>query len=110
MSNEGNSRVGAARPTAFLSYSRVDQAKARALAEVLEAGGIEVWWDTLIEGGAAFSKSIAAALEKSNAVIVLWSPASVGSDWVLDEATRGRDLRKLGPLLLGIAEPPLGGP
>lgn len=108
MSNEGDSRVGAGRPTAFLSYSRVDQAKAHALAEVLEASGIEVWWDTLIEGGAAFSKSIAAALEKSNAVIVLWSPASVGSDWVLDEATRGRDLRKLVPLLLDVAEPPLG--
>ena len=39
MSNEGDSRVGAGRPTAFLSYSRVDQAKAHALAEVLEASG-----------------------------------------------------------------------
>ena len=62
----------------------------------------------MIEGGAAFAKSIEAALDKSNAVIVVWSAASVGSDWVLDEAAKGRDLRKLVPVTFDGTEAPLG--
>ena len=96
------------RPSVFLSYSRADQAQARMLALALEAAGLRVWWDTLIEGGAAFAKTIEAALAASDAVIVLWSQHSVASDWVLDEAARGRDLKKLVPLSIDGTEPPLG--
>jgi len=96
------------RPTVFLSYSHADQVPAQRLAGALQEAGCEVWWDTLIEGGAAFAKSIEAALEASDAVVVLWSKASTGSDWVLDEAARGRDLKKLVPLSLDGSEPPLG--
>ena len=96
------------RPTVFLSYSRADQAQAQRVAQVLEEAGLQVWWDTLIEGGAAFAQSIEAALAASDAVIVLWSKHSVSSDWVLDEAARGRDLKKLVPLSIDGTEPPLG--
>jgi TolB-like protein/tetratricopeptide (TPR) repeat protein len=106
-SEEGISQKGAG-PTVFLSYSRADQAQAQRLAQVLEEAGLQVWWDTLIEGGAAFAKSIEAALVASDAVIVLWSRNSVASDWVLDEAARGRDLKKLVPLSIDGTEPPLG--
>ncbi|MEO5629775.1 MAG: TIR domain-containing protein [Thermomonas sp.] len=95
-------------PTVFLSYSRTDQAQARMLAQALESAGLQVWWDTLIEGGAAFAKTIEASLAASDAVIVLWSQHSVASDWVLDEAARGRDLKKLVPLSIDGTEPPLG--
>ena len=64
----------------------------------LEAAGLSLWWDARIEGGAAFAKSIEAALEECDAVIVVWSAQSVGSDWVLDEAAKGRDLHKLVPV------------
>ena len=94
--------------TVFLSYSRADQALAQRLAAVLQQGGFDVWWDTLIEGGAAFAKSIEAALEASDAVIVLWSKTAASSDWVLDEAARARDLKKLVPLGVDGTEPPLG--
>ncbi|MEO8365128.1 MAG: TIR domain-containing protein [Pseudoxanthomonas sp.] len=97
-----------ARPTVFLSYSRADQAQARMLAQALEEAGLQVWWDTLIEGGAAFAKTIEAALAASHAVIVLWSANSIASDWVLDEAARGRELKKLVPLSIDGTEPPLG--
>jgi len=50
-------------PTLFLSYARADQKQASKLAEALEAGGFKVWWDTLIEGGAVFAKSIEEALK-----------------------------------------------
>jgi TolB-like protein len=94
--------------TVFLSYSRADQAQAAALAAGLQGAGLEVWWDSMIEGGAAFARSIETALESSRAVIVLWSAHSVASDWVLDEAARGRDLRKLVPVSLDGTLAPLG--
>jgi TolB-like protein/Flp pilus assembly protein TadD len=96
------------RPRVFLSYARADQPRAAKLAKALEGADLDVWWDTLIEGGAVFSRRIEAALDGSDAVIVLWSKASIGSDWVLDEAARGRDLRKLVPVSLDGTEPPLG--
>ncbi len=105
---EGEPNGDAARPTAFLSYARADQERAAKLARALEVAGVDLWWDTMIEGGAAFAKSIEAALENSNAVIVVWSAASVGSDWVLDEAAKGRDLRKLVPVTFDGIEAPLG--
>ena len=108
MSSEEGIHQATPRPTVFLSYSRADQAQAQRLAQVLEEAGLQVWWDTLIEGGAAFAKSIEAALVASDAVIVLWSRNSIASDWVLDEAARGRDLKKLVPLSIDGTEPPLG--
>jgi TolB-like protein len=96
------------RPTAFLSYARADQERATKLAKALEAAGLDLWWDAQIEGGAAFARSIEAALDSCNAVVVLWSRASVGSDWVLDEAAKGRDLRKFVPVTFDGTEPPLG--
>ena len=95
-------------PTVFLSYARADQKQAAKLAEALEAAGLKVWWDTMIEGGAVFSKSIEAALSSSDAVIVGWSRTSVESDWVLDEAAKGRDFRKLVPVSFDGTTPPLG--
>jgi TolB-like protein len=96
------------RPKVFLSYARTDRQQAERLAAALEAAGLDVWWDTLIEGGAAFAKSIETSLEACDAVVACWSRGSVASDWVLDEAGRGRDLRKLVPVTLDGTEPPLG--
>lgn len=96
------------RPTVFLSYARADQGQATQLAATLKDAGLDVWWDALIEGGAAFAKSIEAALESCNAVVVMWSRTSVASDWVLDEAARGRELRKLVPVSLDGTLPPIG--
>jgi TolB-like protein/Tfp pilus assembly protein PilF len=95
-------------PTVFLSYARADQKQAAQLAEALEAAGLKVWWDTMIEGGAVFAKSIEAALTTCDVVIVGWSRASVESDWVRDEAAKGRDLRKLVPVSFDGTTPPLG--
>ncbi|MFY2762970.1 TIR domain-containing protein [Arenimonas sp. MALMAid1274] len=98
----------AAPRSVFLSYSRADQARARQVADALGQAGLTVWWDSLIEGGASFAKSIETALLASDAVVVLWSATSVASDWVLDEAGHGRDLRKLVPVSIDGTLPPLG--
>ena len=92
----------------FLSYARVDRPQVALIATALEAEGFEVWWDALIEGGSAFSKAIAAALEASTVVIVVWSKTSIDSDWVLDEAMHARERKKLIPVTLDGTQPPLG--
>ena len=94
--------------TLFLSYARADEAFARRLAAALEHSGYTIWWDALIEGGAAFGRSIAKALESADAVLVLWSKTSVESDWVKDEAAQGRERHRLIPLSLDGTKPPLG--
>ena len=107
--NDASARAGTARrPTVFLSYARVDRAAAEGLARALEQAGLAVWWDTLIEGGAQFAHRIEQAIGGADAVVVAWSSSSVGSDWVLDEAAKGRDLRKLVPVTLDGTEPPMG--
>ncbi len=48
------------------------------------------------------------ALKDAEAVVVLWSEASVQSAWVQDEAAEGRDSGRLVPVALGSVKPPLG--
>jgi TolB-like protein len=92
----------------FVSYSRDDEAAAARVVHALERAGHEVWWDAKIEGGTRYSRLIGEALEKSEAVVVLWSRQSVESDWVRDEAAHGRERRRLVPLSLDGTRAPLG--
>ena len=92
----------------FLSYARADQAKIEKLAAALEEAGYSLWWDKHIKGGKAFGKDIEAAIAEAKAVIVAWSAASVQSEWVLDEASYGRDNNKLVPVRLDDIPPPMG--
>lgn len=92
----------------FLSYAREDAARAQQLAEALGASGHKVWWDHEIRGGTRFADEIGRALSDSDTVVVLWSPTSINSTWVLDEAAEGRDSGKLVPVLIGACKPPLG--
>jgi TolB-like protein/tetratricopeptide (TPR) repeat protein len=108
MSGGQDARAEGRSPIVFLSYARADKAQAIRLAKAMEAAGLNVWWDTLIEGGAEFAKTIEAAILSCDAVVVAWSTTSVASDWVLDEAAKGRELRKLVPVSLDGVEPPMG--
>ena len=94
--------------TVFLSYSRADQKRALPVIKALEAAGLQVWWDGLLEGGDTFLPTTEAALENADAVVVLWSSNSVESHWVRDEATRGRERGCLVPLTIDGTHPPLG--
>ena len=97
-----------AQSTIFLSYAHADKAKAQRIASALEKSGYVVWWDALIEGGSRFAKSIDDALDKADAVVVLWSKDSIESDWVKDEASHARDRQRLVPISLDGSHPPLG--
>ena len=92
----------------FISYARADRDRIEKLASALEADGYSVWWDRNIHGGAQFAAEIAKQLDEAETVIVAWSAQSLGSEWVLDEASEARKQNKLIPIRLDGAEPPLG--
>jgi Flp pilus assembly protein TadD len=92
----------------FLSYDHEDASVAAAIASALEKAGHAVWWDRRIHGGAEYNLEIESAVERSDAVVVLWSQRSVNSAWVRDEAGEGRDQRKLVPVLIDEVKPPMG--
>ena len=92
----------------FVSYARADRERVAPIVAALEARGRSVWWDHHLAGGAAFAKEIEAALRSAAAVIVVWSPTSIHSDWVRDEAAVGREDGRLVPISLDGAAAPLG--
>jgi tetratricopeptide (TPR) repeat protein len=92
----------------FLSYDHEDASRAAPLAAALEARGHSVWWDRHIHGGAEYNSEIEDAVERSDALVVLWSANSVRSAWVRDEAAEGRDAGKLVPVLIDAVKPPMG--
>ena len=92
----------------FLSYARDDADAAKQLAGCISEAGHEVWWDRHLHAGSRFAAEIDKALKDAEAVVVLWSPTSIDSAWVQDEAAEGRDSGRLVPVSLGSVKPPLG--
>ena len=82
----------------FLSYAHQDIKRAETVAQLLEDAGLTVWWDRRMVAGDKIHDVIEQEIEKAKAVIVLWSPISVKSDWVQGEAQTAHDLTKLVPV------------
>ncbi len=72
---------------------------------MLQANGHSVWWDTSLQSGEAFRDAINRELDAADAVVVIWTPQSVKSEWVLSEAETGRRLKKLVTLRTRDVEP-----
>ena len=92
----------------FISYSRVDKARVKPLAEELTRQGWSVWWDHTILPGKSWDRVIEKALDEARCVVVLWSRDSVESDWVRTEADEGKRRGILVPALLDSVAIPLG--
>lgn len=86
----------------FISYAHEDRAHAERLAHALEAEGWSVWWDHIIPTGRIFADVIDEQLEAARCVIVMWSPISVGRNWVKTEAQTGLDRGILVPVLIDV--------
>jgi TolB-like protein/tetratricopeptide (TPR) repeat protein len=91
----------------FMSYARADSARVAPLVTALEAQGWSVWWDSAISPGQEFDRQIAAALNNSSAVLVVWTQNSVESRWVRGEARDGADRGVLIPVRFGYAPLPI---
>ena len=70
----------------FISYSKSRADLTQALAKELEDKGLSVWWDAEMIAGGSFRQQIQTELKECKAAIVIWTPQSVGSDYVLSEA------------------------
>lgn len=92
----------------FLSYSSQDRDRVHRVADALAAAGLSVWWDRHLPAGRTYIHEIGKALRAARCVVVLWSKASIESDWVLEEATDARSRRVLFPVLIEDVHPPVG--
>ena len=79
----------------FVSYAKTDRALASKLVAMLEAEGWKVWWDKSLVIGDDFRDEIMTELGRARAVVVIWTDASIKSDWVRSEAGRAQADRKL---------------
>jgi hypothetical protein len=91
----------------FLSYASADRARVEALVRTLEGQGLDVWWDRDIPRGKNFSRVIEEALQQAQCAVVIWSHASIASEWVFNEASDARKRGILVPVLIDNVEPPL---
>lgn len=81
--------------TVFISYARNDmETVARTIDRLRDSGG-HVTWDQDFIGGMDFEQAICDAIDAARSVIVVWSPASVQSPFVRDEARRALRGNKL---------------
>jgi TIR domain len=89
----------------FISYSKSYVQITRDLAADLEAKGLTVWWDTDLLAGESFRQRIIQELQACKAAIVIWTPHSVISDYVISEAERARKAGKLIQVRTGDIQP-----
>ena len=92
----------------FLSYSRADTESVRYLVDSLQKRGWSVFWDRNVPIGEAWRSYIGEKLSQSRCVIVVWSQASISSQWVLEEAEEAKRRGVLFPISLDGTAPPFG--
>ena len=91
----------------FVSYARDDLPRVKPLVGMLEAQGWSVFWDRQILPGQSWSTLIEEKLTSAKAVVVVWSRASVQSEWVKAEAMAARERGILVPVRIDAAPIPL---
>ena len=92
----------------FISYKREEKKRAALIAGKLEAAGWSVWWDYDLLGGEDYDVAIERELNAAKCVIVIWSPLSIQSRNVRDEAKKGLNRNILVPVSFDNTEPPIG--
>ncbi len=91
----------------FISYSHNDRDLCRYLTSALENRGINVWSDILIRKGQEWRSEIAKQLESRDAVIIIITQNTSGSEWVVAEGIFGYAKNKLIiPICIDNAKPP----
>ncbi|HSG42729.1 MAG TPA: TIR domain-containing protein [Anaerolineales bacterium] len=85
----------------FVSYSHKDTDYAHSFADLLHNMGFDVWIDDRLDYGSAWPQEIQKQLDSCTAFIVIMTPRSFESEWVQNELSRAKRLKKkIFPLLL----------
>jgi len=92
----------------FISYAREDERRVKLIVKHLESFGWSVFWDRHIPGGKLWPAYLADRIDKSRCMLVIWSRYSVSSEFVLEEASRGKDRNILVPVRIDSVQPPFG--
>lgn len=72
----------------FISYSREDKSTAELIAELLDAHGLQPWYDQhSIEVGAKYIEKIERSIKAADAMIIILSENAIRSKWVTREIT-----------------------
>ena len=77
----------------LVSYSHNDKKLAEELVRLLEAQGVNVWWDVHLVNGDESRPEIEERLVAAHKVIVLWTRNSIASRFVRSEASRAAGAR-----------------
>ena len=79
----------------FISYARSTAKQAQAVVGALRELGYSVWIDDELPAHRTFTRVIEEQMTAAKAAVVIWSADAVQSEWVLSEANRAREERKL---------------
>ena len=79
----------------FISYSQSAPQATEDLALDLTKAGHSVWFDSKLLPMDVFWKVIRDEIKAAKAVIVIWSPRAIDSEWVYAEAKLAHDLKRL---------------
>ena len=91
----------------FISYARSTAKQASAVAEALRSAGYTVWLDEDLPAHRPYAREIEAQLKAARAALVIWSAEAAQSEWVLSEANRAREERKLVQVSVDRAQLPM---
>jgi len=92
----------------FISYKREERQRCERIYAKLKALDLDVWFDERLTSGKSFDREIEAAVRAAKAVMVLWSPASVESEWVREEASVGKTRGALAAIRISRCDLPFG--
>lgn len=79
----------------FISYSRNNRDRVRALADAVKGLGYLVWWDDELPPHKSYGDVITEKITNARAAIVCWSVDAAQSEWVRAEADLARNQKKL---------------
>lgn len=93
----------------YISYKREDVAVADRIADVVRAGGHDVWRDMdSIAPGVDFRQAIQDTIRNADVVVVLWSERSRESAFLMAEASYALEQNKYLGFAIGTVELPFG--
>jgi adenylate cyclase len=79
----------------FVSYARPNAKQAQTVVAALRGLGYSVWIDDDLPPHRGYTGVIEEQMTAAKAAVVVWSSDAVASEWVMSEANRAREARKL---------------